>query len=48
MASMSSLESSKSKMSRLLTMRINVLVSGMDTYKCLLPKYLHRKLVGFC
>ena len=48
MASMSSLGSSKSKMSRLLAMRINVLVSAMDTYKRLLPKYLHRKLVGFC
>ena len=27
--------------------RINVPVSAMDTYKRLLPKYLHRKLVGF-
>ena len=27
--------------------RINVPVSAMDTYKRLLPKYLHKKLVGF-
>lgn len=27
--------------------RINVPMSAMDTYKRLLPKYLHRKLVGF-
>ena len=27
--------------------RINVTASAMDAYKRLLPKYLHRKLVGF-
>ena len=44
MASMSSLGSSKLKMSRLLAMRIN---GAMDQYKRLLPKHLHKKLVEF-
>ena len=47
MASMSSLGSSKLKMSRLLAMRINVPACAMDQYKRLLPKHLHKKLVEF-